>query len=291
MDQPCNEAAWNVADAAPAMSALSGLISGFMFAGLIVLLVERQPRVPSARIPALTPFLAGFIALGLCSYQFVLISGESEQSCRRIWAATAVSSGMLAVGTVAAVSGVVLLVHAYFDRTTGALGEAAQPTSADAPERLLRVTFLSIALISEILLVGRVGEAIWVWLGLPRDWRTAGPVLVVAGIVVGFAWITAYAFGSSHRERQPSDPNIRRLNIAALLTILFSAAGTAILGALLAIVNGDWNKADSWLGWLFAVPSVVMPSFAIWLFAKGVLGMLDSWSTPVQQKELSPSAE
>jgi hypothetical protein len=269
------------------MSALSGLISGFMFAGLIVLLVERQPRVPSARVPALTPFLAGFIALGLCSYQFVLISGENAEACRRIWAATAVSSGMLAVGTVAAVGGVVLLVHAYFDRTAGA-DVTAQPTSGGAPERLLRVTFLSIALISEILLIGRVGEAIWVWLGLPRNWETAGPLLVVTGIVLCFAWITAYAFGPSRRERRPSDPNIRRLNNAAVVTILFSAAGTAILGALMAFVNGDWNRADSWLGWLFAVPSIVMPSFAIWLFTRGVIGMLDSWSAPVQ-KELSPT--
>ncbi|MFI6229873.1 hypothetical protein ACIBCR_21445 [Micromonospora echinospora] len=288
MDQTCNEAAWNVAGAAPAMSALSGLISGFMFAGLIVLLVERQPRIPSARIPALTPFLAGFIALGLCSYQFVLISGESDQACRRIWAATAVSSGMLAVGTVAAVGGVVLLVHAYFDRATSAPGVDVHSDPAGAPERLLRVAFLSVALISEILLLGRVGEAIWVWLGLPRDWKTAGPVLVVTAIVICFAWITRYAFGSPHRERQPSDPNIRRLNTASLLAILFSAAGTAILGALLAIVNGDWNKADSWLGWLFAVPSVAIPSIAIWLFTRGVLGMLDSWSAPAQ-KELTPS--
>lgn len=281
MIQPCNEAAWNAAGAAPAMSALSGLISGFMFAGLIFLLVEREPTVPSARIPALTPFLSGFIALGLSSYLFVLISGEDQRACRRIWAATAASSGMLAVGTVAAVGGIVLLVHAYFDRTAAAdLDEGHLITPATGPERLLRVTFLSVALMSEILLLGRGGEAIWVWLKLPRDWQMAGPVLAVVLIMALFGGITAYAFGPSHRARQATDPNIRRLNVAAVLTVLFSAAGTTALGALLSIVNGDWNKAESWLGWLFAVPSIVVPSIAIWLFTKGVLGMLDSWSTP-----------
>ncbi|MEH1017268.1 hypothetical protein V6U90_29770 [Micromonospora sp. CPCC 206060] len=258
---------------------MSGLISGFMFAGMVFLLVERQPRNPSARIPALAPLLSGFIALGLCSYLFVLISGEDSGACRRIWSATAVSSGMLAAGTVAAVGGIVLIIHAYFDQSAGN-GENAPALHNSRPDRLLRFTFLSVAYMSEILLLGRVGEALWVWLRLDRDWLAAAPAIIIAAIAVPFAWIAFSIFGSTRREKEPESPHIRSLNTAALVIMLYSTTGLSIIGTLLAVINGDWGKADSWTAWLFVVPSFVVPSAAIWLLAKGVLGVLDSWSTP-----------
>ncbi|WP_422752208.1 hypothetical protein [Micromonospora sp. WMMD708] len=285
MGNPCGIAAWDVVGAAPTMSALSGLISGFMFAGLIVLLVERQPRSLTARLPALTPFLSGFIALGLGSYLFSLISGEADASCRRVWAATAVASALLAIGSVAAVGGIVLLVHTYFDDRAEE-GANLDVLPGSSPDRFLRFTLISVACTAELLLLVRVGEALWVWLSLDRSLTSAAaPLLIIFMILALFFYLAAnMAFGPAASRPSPSSPHIQKLNGSSLSIMLFSTAGTTTVGAMLAIANGNWEKASGWVAWIFAVPSLGMPSVAIWLLVKGVLGMLGSRSESAEKE-------
>lgn len=61
----CPGTAWDVTAAGEAMSRLAGVIGGFVFAGIIVLLSQPRPHIlegeqqtGSARLRALTPFVA-----------------------------------------------------------------------------------------------------------------------------------------------------------------------------------------------------------------------------------------
>src|SRR5690349_20165535 len=119
-----------------------------MLTGLIVLLVERLRQFNSALVPALMLFFAGFVGLGLNSYIFALVSGESSEACRRVWTAASVSSGLLAAGVVAAVGGVVLLIHAYLTSIAGAAADSEKTIATEQFEllrKLLRGSFLLIA--------------------------------------------------------------------------------------------------------------------------------------------------
>lgn len=283
----CGGTAWNAAVAAPTLSALAGLISGFVFAGMVVLLVERQQQSVAARIPALIQFFAAFVALGLNAYMFGLIAGEDAQACRRIWTATVISSGMLAAGTVAAVGGIVLLVHAYLadQRRISGVGNGAPPvgTQFDLLTRLLRGAFLLIAWMVTLLLLARAGEALWVWLG--RDLLSVVPLIVIGALVTLFAVIARSAWKPTvFQPREPTDPHVRQLYLAASATVLYAVVGTVVVGALLSVVNGDWNRSNGWVVWLAVVPALVIPSGTIVLFAKGVEGLTRSWSDPPSQK-------
>jgi len=277
VDSSCGGTAWNAVEAAPTFSALAGLIGGFVFAGLVVLLVERQQQSTAARIPALIQFFAAFVALGLNSYLFGLISGEGAQACRRIWAATAISSGMLAVGTVAAVGGVVLLIHAHLvgqRRATGPdAGEPGLATNLDLLTRLLQGAYPLVAWMATLLLLARAGEALWVWLG--KDLMSVVPVLIAGALVTLFAVIARFFWKPlASQPREHTESYVRQLYLAATLTVLYSVVGTVVLGALLSVVNGNWDSADSWMAWLFVVPGLVVPAAAIVLSAMGVKGLI-----------------
>lgn len=275
----CGSVAWNVVQASQSLSALAGLIGGFVLTGMIVLLVERprhteRPKeYAETRIPALMLFFAGFISLGLNSYVFGLISGEDPDACRRIWTAAAVSSGMLATGVVAAVGGVVLLIHAYLKDRRADLSDKDSAVIIDQftwLDKLLRSGILLIALMVGLLLIARHTEALWVWVG--EDLVLALPAVIIGSVVSLF--VVVYILVSNDRPRQPDSTALcRRLFWGATITVLHAVIGTVLIGGFLTFANGDWEAAGDWWGWVIAIQSLV-PATAVYLFGEGVAQLM-----------------
>ena len=108
----CGSAGWSAVSSAGANSALAGVLAGFMLNGIVVLLSRTITDIGKVR--ALGLLLAAFVALGLDSYLFGLVTGD--KSCHRAWTEAMLAAGLLAVGTVAIIAGFGLLVAEYVEK-------------------------------------------------------------------------------------------------------------------------------------------------------------------------------
>jgi hypothetical protein len=80
-----------------------------MLNGIVILLSGKMKNIGQVRVFAL--LLAAFVALGLDSYLFGLVTGDS--SCHRAWTEAMLAAGLLGIGTVAIIAGFGLLVAEY----------------------------------------------------------------------------------------------------------------------------------------------------------------------------------
>jgi hypothetical protein len=108
----CSNAGWSAVSSAGPMSALAGVLAGFMLNGIVVLLSQTMKDIGKVR--ALGLLLAAFVALGLDSYLFALVTGDS--SCHRAWTEAMLAAGLLGIGTVAIIAGFGLLVAEYVEK-------------------------------------------------------------------------------------------------------------------------------------------------------------------------------
>lgn len=108
----CSNAGWSAVTSAGANTALAGVLAGFMLNGIVVLLSGMMTNI--AKVRALGLLLAAFVALGLDSYMFGLVTGDS--SCNRAWTEAMFAAGLLGVGAVAIIAAFGLLVAEYVDK-------------------------------------------------------------------------------------------------------------------------------------------------------------------------------
>lgn len=263
----CPPVAWNVVQAAENLSSLGGLIAGFVLTGLIVMLVERgRHQLGPLLVPGLTLFFAGFVSLGLNAYVLALVSGEAADACRRVWTSTAISSGMLACGVIAAIGGVTLLVHAYLSTLGNGAEQEQHEYEFGLLRRLLRGAFVLCSAMVISLVMGRHVEALWVW---AKDDVVQGiPALVIGAAVIGAALLSVQLF----RPGRSADP-CRRLYLGAAIAVTHATVGTVILGCLLSLTRDRWEDQGAWWGWLIAAEAVV-PITAVTLFAMGVIRLI-----------------
>jgi hypothetical protein len=114
---------WNPVAAAGPQSGLSGVLAGFVFAGLVVVLSIkpsdseaadfRRSAGASNRSYALQLLSAAFIVFALDSYFSSVTAGELD--CNRAYAESILSGGVLGTGAIMLVASLSWLVVAYFD--------------------------------------------------------------------------------------------------------------------------------------------------------------------------------
>lgn len=285
----CEGTAWDVVGASGSLSQLAGLIAGFVFAGVIVLL--SQPRVDlrksdvgqhhgdssqqagSARLRALTPFFATFVAMGLNAYVFALLGGEGAGDCRRVWTAATVASGMLAIGVISTVCGIVLLVRAYLAREHLSSGDTRQLVKL---EQLLAGTLHLLCVVVIGLLIQRVYEFLRVWyhgnlhgiewLALPA----ALALLAAFGLLVfppGF--MKALRPGPDQNAIKFFDGLLYRAGVG---TVLYSVAGTALVGLFLGVIPTEWTAAPAWVPWLVGIVVALGPAVIIACYVLAIRG-------------------
>jgi hypothetical protein len=138
----CATTGWSAVSSSLANATLAGLLAGFMLNGIVVLLSrqpERHQRVGYFQSASL--LFAAFVALGLDSFLFGLITGDQpEVACRRAWTEAMYAAGLLGVGTVAVVVSIVFLLGVFFDpavrlaESRKEAPEGSAPKSAEASE-------------------------------------------------------------------------------------------------------------------------------------------------------------
>ena len=109
----CANAGWSAVTSAGANTTLAGVLAGFMLNGIVVLLSSTMTNIGKVR--ALGLLFAAFVALGLDSYLFGLVTGDS--SCHRAWTEAMLAAGLLGIGAVAIIAGFGLLVAEYVSKT------------------------------------------------------------------------------------------------------------------------------------------------------------------------------
>jgi hypothetical protein len=108
---------WSPIAAAGTESALSGVLAGFVFTALTVVLttsVVRHPRAEETRnwrSCALQLFFGAFVILALDSYFTSIIAGEL--ACNRAYAESTLSGGGLGDGAILMIAGLGCLIAAY----------------------------------------------------------------------------------------------------------------------------------------------------------------------------------
>jgi hypothetical protein len=115
MNNGCPAHGWSVIGSASLDSQLAGVLAGFVFTGIVLLF----GRSGSKNTQALALFCVTFVALGIDSHLFTVISGESpEPFCSRVWTEEMVSAGLLGMSAMAIVTGLSWLLASHIDETT-----------------------------------------------------------------------------------------------------------------------------------------------------------------------------
>jgi MFS family permease len=109
-----NTAGWSAVASAGANTALAGVLAGFMLNGIVVLL---SGTMNIGKVRALGLLFAAFVALGLDSYLFGLVTGDN--SCQRAWTEAMLAAGLLGVGAVGIIAGFGLLVAEFAGKADG----------------------------------------------------------------------------------------------------------------------------------------------------------------------------
>ncbi|MGR6318919.1 hypothetical protein Q2K19_31395 [Micromonospora soli] len=108
----CTKLEWNPLSSASPHSQLAGVLAGLVFAGIVVLLSDRNPSRQKTR--ALVLFTGALLALALDSFIFGVIAGE--QVCAKAWSETMPAAGLLGLGAVGIFGGISWLFNAHDDQ-------------------------------------------------------------------------------------------------------------------------------------------------------------------------------
>ncbi len=129
MGAGCSVTGWSAVGSATANSALAGVLAGFMIAAIILVLSIPSDNIKAGYVRGLSLLFAAFLALGVDSFLFGLVTGDDTTNnafsgCRRAWTEAMLGAGLLAVGTVAIIAGFVYLFTAYFTKSQAGNAQA-----------------------------------------------------------------------------------------------------------------------------------------------------------------------
>ena len=244
---------------------LAAVLAGFVFAGLVMLLGERRPG--PTRVRTIGLFFAAFIVLGLSSYLFGLVTGDTQaDACKRAWTETVVASGLLGLGAVAMVSGIAWLLAAYLlttpeDAKVGASGRAMRRLG-----QIVAVILYGVIAVVACLL------AVTVY-GYVRAWYVNIPAWVTAALIAYTPALLAVLI--TWRRLPPSRSGGSERSVDAMFLGTLTAVGYAIVGSVFAGVvaathvshwqkpSAAWLVVTALLALLVPAPTLVSLAYAV----------------------------
>jgi hypothetical protein len=254
MDVQCPDTDWNMTDVAPAYSQLAGVLAGFVFTGIILLLTQKSLSV--LRVRTLVLFVAAFFVLALNSYQWGLMAGDSiaVEACNRMWTEGQIASGLLGLGAMAIISGINWLLAAHLEMDQEAAGDDAEVDlrgrAVAQLELLCRLALYSMATIValllavtshdylKIVLIGRGME----WL----QWTVLGYPLLILTVILGLqAWRRRSADGD---EQDAGAHGVAlAIKLGALGAVIYTAVSTVLFGSIIGITGTFWENIPYWM--------------------------------------------
>ncbi len=268
----CPGTDWSPIANAPTNSQLAGVIAGFVFAGLVMLLSQRDPG--KVRMQALSLLLASFIMLALDSYLYSLIAGDTAtlDACPRIWTESMYAGGLLGVGGVAMTSAIAWLFAAHFegfymsrpDMGSGAEGPGSHFVGFGSVERFARTALYSVATVVSILLsVTGLDYLNVMYDREPPGWLMAAVILYPLGILSMIIILRFRARrGQAYRNRSRNPPEHlgAALHVSVYGAIFYATISMVLVGIAATVPTDKWNAAPSWVPVTTTMISLLLPA-------------------------------
>lgn len=260
----CIGTGWSPVESASANSQLAGVLAGFVFAGIVMVLTEG--KISTLRVATLRLFIAGFIVLGLDSYSFSILTGDiAEGACGRVWTESLIASGMLVVGTVAVISGISWLLAAYIENQGNATPEQSVLGHIEAMrivERLLRRSVYGITVMTVILLSTVAHDYVNVaFHDRPKPWWATwiSPVyvLLVGAAMIGAAWQQQRTCAQA--ETNAGEPSSLALSVAFTGAVSYAIVGTGAIGFITSTPTSFWNPIPGAVAFITVAIVLIMP--------------------------------
>jgi hypothetical protein len=240
---------WSAIVASGPQSTLSGVLAGFVFTGIVVVLSTsplpgiRATRKSRQRSYALQLLVAAFIIFALNSYFTSITAGEL--SCNRADAESGLSGGILGTGAILLLAGLGWLLVTYSDRT-----KEIQIILTYIISGVWLVIIFMLAIsgmgIGQAMLTGR------------RQWI----VDIVPWILA--ALMTAIVIVIASRSRKLEDNSVaKHVQRAALASLAAAIVSALLTGGASAISAPWWHRPPAWAVYLVVGLSMLVPAIAL----------------------------
>ena len=273
MDAGCSLTGWSAVTSALANSTLAAVLAGFMIGGVVMLLSTGTLANSKGYVQALSLLFTAFVALGLDSYLFGLVTGDSTgiigkvSACRRTWTEAMFAAGLLGVGTVAIIAGFVFLFAVYFGNMPhGDLG-----SSLDSLIMLCTLVRAGVGLvvIATLYMTAR-SYLLAIFMGKMPIWAKAFIYgYLVIGVIAVVSFTIAIFAPLRNRERDLS-PIVQRLRsdndeqfIRTLKFAIYYSVTYSVLTVIFAVVAAS-SRISFWDPSRLDVKAVVLATL-IWM--------------------------
>lgn len=228
---------WDVLASASSYSQLAGLMGGFLFAGMVVLLTERRGRDTETansdappeffKAPTLMLFASALINLLVSSYIYGIIAGD--QVCPRAYMEGIIGAGLMATGALGLFNGIAWLLSTYAQ---------AGPSLVGAVRRTTYTAYITIIALLGIFGVDSLEDMYAE--RFPSSWDLT--------LMAAYAAILTVLLFTVRRWFPPQDydAQINALKKAASLPLLYTLISGAFFGLLSPFPPAAWGGMDDW---------------------------------------------
>lgn len=266
---------WSDAGSAATYSQLAGVLAGFVFTALILVLGRNRTL---SDLHTLSLFLTAFIVLALASYLYGVLSGDNlAAACGRAATEDQIASGLLGLGATVLVSGLSWLLAGHATPNEGDPGVRPRSTivqlvrlirgsdedGAAVIELASRLVVYGVGLVAIALLA--VTAASYVGLSFsgnaPAWLQLCVQVIPVAAfLVVAIMKSLLPRILPKRGRRAVADRRLGKATaIYTLLSITYAVLGTVLSGTLANIPVADWTPVPPAIAVIALVVSTAMP--------------------------------
>ncbi|WP_369188106.1 hypothetical protein [Streptomyces sp. R08] len=243
---------WNPIGSAGAFSAFCGILAGFVFSGVVMVIGQQNPAGGDAHASrGLRLLMPSFFGLAVTSYLYSVVTGELV--CKRALVEQLFVGGILAANAVVVIAALSWLFLAY-------------GRNSDGEVRFLRGLVLVSAIFAMFMLAtSSVGfHNAWTdrkaagW----ADWMVWGSFVALIAITVFFWWKPVPSVPGGNAASWPYDVLNNRVNVSAWLNLLIS---TGLAGFSGYFVGTPYDQLDypRWEIYAMSEAALIVPALII----------------------------
>lgn len=260
MGNGCMSNGWSIISSASTNSQLAGVLAGFIFTGVTILL----GRKVSSNTRALGLLFAAFVVLAFDSYLFSLVAGGSaDPICVRVWSEAMPACGMLAVGGLSVVTGITWMLAGQTSSHEDASSADDRDNSMISLDRLARFMALGVAIAVTLLLAATTADylrVVYPHHTLPElVWSVGMSPFAVASASIVLLW---------YRHRNPTSKVTSKISVISLTmasygVLVYAVLGTVFSGYIDNITAVNWRDSLGFLATSALLFGLYIPSLLL----------------------------